>query len=645
MILIDDIIEGNIKFNVSGSAYLVSDKIPKDIYIHKSKTNKSLHLDDVKIKIIKGVGRAIEGEVIEIVKRFKDEFVGVIQVSPKHAFFIPDNNKINIDFFIPLKNLNGAVDGQKVVAKLVDWKDKARNPNGEIIRIIGNVGEHETEIHAILEEFSLPYNFPDEVLDEANIIPSDIMLSESKKRLDLRNVRTISIDPIDSKDADDTIGLKVNENETISVYINIADVSHYVRPNTALDKEALNRGTSVYLCDRVVPMLPERLSNNICSLKSGSDKLAMTAMFTFDAKFNIVDKWFGRTIINVDKDYSYEEAQEIIESSVETVDLTNKEEMHNQVVVLTLTAISKILRNQRLKNSPLVLDKQELRFKLDENNKPVDIIFKTSKDSNKLIEEFMLLANKEVAKLLKTKIGVCVNRAHEIPNQEKIEELRNFTKNFGYILDINPSNFKKSINEVLEKCYGKPEYNMIQSLVMKMQQKAYYTTKNVGHYGLSFDDYSHFTSPIRRYSDIITHRLLALCLTDAITPDNSLNINKIESNCQHISATERKAQKAERDSIKYMSCIYMSERIGRIYSGTVTSVSDYGLFVTITENQCDGFIKLSEINGDTFIADMENYRIKGHNTGEIISLGDTVSVIVSSVDIEKKNINFNLLKL
>ena len=506
MININDVLEGKISCNASGSAYLVSNDLPKDIYLSKNNTNKALHLDTVKIKVIPGNGRSLEGEVIEIVERFRTEFVGVIQISPRYAFFIPDSNKLPIDFFIPISKICGAKDGQKVIARLVEWKDDAKNPNGEIVRVIGDAGEHETEIHSIMSEYNLPYEFPEEVLLEAEAISSDITQIEIDKRIDLRNITTISIDPYDSKDADDTLGLEWINGECF-ISVNIADISFYARPDTELDKEAYKRGTSVYLVDRVVGMFPERLSNNICSLKSGSDKLAFSVIFKIDSNGNILDKQFGRTIINVNKDYSYEEAQSVIDNGV------REENKQTDLVVLELNRIAKKLRKDRAKNEFLSLEKQEIKFKLDKDNKPIEIVFKSSGDSNKLIEEFMLLANKEVAIFIKSKGYPCVNRAHKKPDTDKLETLKHFVKQFGYELDLSDSEkIKQSLNKLLIDSKDSVESNMISTLITRTQQKAFYTTKNLGHYGLGFKDYSHFTSPIRRYSDIMTHRLLGQAL-------------------------------------------------------------------------------------------------------------------------------------
>ena len=661
MIKIGDILEGKVSMNASGSAYLVSPDLPKDIYLHKSKTNKALHLDIVKVKVIPGQGRAMEGEVIEIVERFRTEFVGTIQISEKFAFFIPDSNKLTVDFFIPLSKTLGAIHGQKVVAKLTEWKDKAKNPNGEIVRVIGNSGEHETEMHSILEEYGLPYDFPDDVIAESEAISEEILESEIEKRRDMRDVLTFTIDPHDAKDFDDALSVQW-VNGVLEVGVHIADVSHYMRPETELDREAFARGTSVYLVDRCVSMIPEKLSNGLCSLRPHEDKLCFSVVFKIDQNGHVMDEWFGRTVIHSDHRFTYEEAQAIIEwdkSSGEGLVLGHGIEIKSKDKrmwtdakffreitdsIQTLDKIAKKMRKVRFTKGSISFDKHEVRFKLDENNKPIDIIFKVGKDSNKLIEEFMLLANRHVAQFINQKGLPMVNRAHDKPDETKLESLKDFIQQFGYDIKIDtPEETTRTLNKLLRDVRGTNEEDMITNLVVRTMQKADYRTKNIGHYGLGFKHYAHFTSPIRRYPDVIVHRLLALYLDD--TRKTNPNIAKLDGKCTHLSEREKKAQKAERDSIKFMQCVYMSDKIGKVYKGMVTSVTEYGLFVTIEENGCDGLVRLSEITGDTYVSDAENYRVKGHNTGRIIRLGDEVHVVISSVDIEKKNINLNLISL
>lgn len=496
---VGDILVGKLSSSVNGNGYFSHPDLEKDLLVYKLNTNKALHLDTVKVELIL-VRNRIEAKVIEVVERFKTEYVGTMQVDDKYAFFIPDSPKISTDFFVPSKHRMNVKNGQKVVAEMYNWK--GRIPNARIIKILGDAGEHQTEMHSIMEEYGLPYVFPNEVLEEAEFIDGTITQEEIEKRKDLRHLTIVGIDPYDSKDADDTIGLEW-ENGLAVVSVNIADVSHYVKHNSLLDREAYSRGNSVYLVDRCVPMLPEVLSNNICSLKSGSDKLCFSAIFKIDNKGKILERWFGKTIINVDRDYSYEEAQEVIENGV------REDHRATDQVILELNRIAKRLRKERASDEFLQIDSPEVKFKLDENNKPIDIIFKLSKDSNKLIEEFMLLANREVAKYVKSKGLLCINRVHEVPDISKLMALKEFVKQFDYDLKLSDeSEIRSSLNGLLEQTRDTPESDIINKLVTRAQQKAIYSTKNLGHYGLNFRDYSHFTSPIRRYSDLILHRIL-----------------------------------------------------------------------------------------------------------------------------------------
>ncbi len=643
MIKIGDILEGKISMNATGSAYLVSNDLPKDIYLHKNNTNKALHLDNVKVRVIEGNGRALEGEVIEIVERFKTEFVGVIQVSPRYAFFVPDSSKMPVDLFIPLSKLMGATDGQKVIARITEWKDDAKNPNGEILRVIGDAGEHETEIHSILEEYGLPYDFDEDVIAESEAIPTEIPQAEIDKRRDMRDVLTFTIDPETAKDFDDALSYETTEDGCVLLGVHIADVSHYLRPETSLDKEAYTRGTSVYLVDRCVPMLPERLSNGLCSLRPNEDKLCFSAIFKLNENGHVIEEWFGRTVINSNMRYSYEEAQTIIESDGEIRNDIKSEKTDLRDAIIALNRMAKQMRKERMNQGSISFDKQEVKFKLDEHNKPTDIIFKTSKEAHKLIEEYMLLANRRVAAFINAKKYPMINRGHDKPNEEKLENLKEFIKQFGYVINTDtPADTTRTLNKLLIDVKGTSEATMIESLVVRTMQKANYTTENVGHYGLGFKDYTHFTSPIRRYPDVMVHRLLGRYLSEI---KSIPKVEKLEAKCQYLSQREKLAQKAERDSTKYMQCIYMNERVGKVYTGIITSVAEYGVFVEIEENKCEGLVRLSEIGGDTFIADINNYCLKGFNTGEVIRLGDKVHIVVKSVDIEKKNINLTLIRL
>ena len=645
-IKVGEIIEGNLSMNASGSAYLTSTNLPKDIYVHSSKTNKALHLDIVKVEVLEGKSRGVEGKVIEIVKRFKTEFVGTLQVSDRYAFLVPDSKKMPIDIFIPLKKLKGGLDGQKVIGELTEWKDDAKSPNGKIIEVLGEAGDNDVEIHSILHEYGLPYNFDEDVIAESEAITTEITEDEIAKRRDMRNVLTFTIDPLTAKDFDDALSVEWIDGK-MQVGVHIADVSHYLIPDTSLDKEALARGTSVYLVDRVVPMLPERLSNGLCSLRPHEDKLCFSAVFTLDSNGHVLEEWFGRTVIHSDRRYTYEEAQEMIERQAESKGepiegFANPHSVELFRAVIALDKTAKKMRKQRFKRGSISFDKQEVSFDLDEAGKPIGIKFKVQKDANKLIEEYMLLANRHVAQFLKKK-GVCVNRAHDEPNADKLSSLKELISPMGYDIKTNhPDEITKTLNKLLIDVKGTAEENMIGNLVIRTMQKAVYTTENIGHYGLGFKDYSHFTSPIRRYPDVLIHRMLSR----ALEGKEGMKVSKLEARCKHCSDREVKAQKASRDSIKYKQCEYMADKIGKVYHNCiVTSVMDYGVFVEIPETASEGLVRLSEIGGDTYQADTQNHRVVGFNTGAMIRLGDEVSIVVRAVDIEKKNIDLTLIRL
>lgn len=632
--------EGIIDITSNGNAYLISEVHEEDIFISKYKKGNAFHGDKVLVKHTEYKGKA-EGEVIEVLERKSNTFVGTVQYKENNnfAFVVPINNRIHVDFFVKEQYLNGAKDKDKVVVELLEWQEKNDNPRGKIIEVLGQSGEHETEIHAILAEYNLPNEFPEEVEKEATEMDISIAKSEVSNRRDMRQTTTFTIDPKDAKDFDDALSIKELENNQWEIGIHIADVSHYVQPNTLLDKEAFARATSIYLVDRVVPMLPEILSNNVCSLRPKEDKLTFSAVFTIDNQAKIVDQWFGRTVIHSDHRFSYEEAQQIIEDNDTSVFLGKE--------VLKLNELAKILRKNRMKSGAINFDRLEVKFELDENNFPKRIYFKHSKESNHLIEEFMLLANKKVSEFVSLKAdgsdsgNTFVYRVHDEPNAEKISLLKNFIKPFGYNLDNrSKETLNKSINALLQEIKDSPEENMIETLVLRSMSKAIYTTDNLGHYGLSFGNYSHFTSPIRRYPDLIAHRLLQHYLDGKKSPDSA----KYEADCKHCSAREKLASDAERDSIKFMQVKLMQEHIGSLADGIISGVTDWGIFVQLPANLAEGLIRLKSIEDDHYVFDSTKYAILGRKKGKIFQLGDRVRIRIEGADLEKKQLDFVLIE-
>ena len=500
-IKIGDILEGRLSSNASGSAYLVSTDLPKDIYLNKNNTNHALHLDNVRIEVIPGDGRSLEGKVIEIVERFRTEFVGQIQISPKFAFFVPDSNKLAIDFFIPLNKLMGATDGQKVIVKMTEWKDGAKNPNGEVIRVLGNAGEHETEIHSIMSEFNLPDKFPYEVLEEAEAISGEITQEEINRRLDYRDILTFTIDSETARDLDDALSIRWIDGK-LEVGVHIADVSHYVKTGSEIYKEAYSRGTSIYLVDRCIPMLPEKLSNDLCSLNSNTDKLVYSFIFNLDNNGKVINESFNKGIINSNYRLTYTEVQKVIEG-----DETYSNELKNGII--DLNKFANKLNKIRSKNNPLSFKGSEVKFKLDSNNKPLEIIYSEQTAANKLIEEFMVLTNMRVCEFISKKEITSIHRTHSTPDITKINDLKLFVESMGYILDLsNEDRIKESLNDLLKQVKDTPEENIVNNLITRCMSKAIYQTNNIGHYGLGLQHYVHVTSPIRRFCDLKIHEQL-----------------------------------------------------------------------------------------------------------------------------------------
>ncbi len=631
---------GTIDFTSMGTAFVVVENQAQDIFIPFRKTKDALQGDLVKVVIKqRHQGKRKEGEVVEVLQRAKTKFVGTLKLAQKYAFVIPDNHKIHVDFFVHLTRIKGALDGQKVLVKLMEWKPADQNPIGEVVEVLGYPGEHKTEMHAIMSEFGLPEKFSDEVEYYARNLNLKIEESEIKKRRDFRQITTFTIDPFDAKDFDDALSLRKLDNGNWEVGVHIADVTHYLKPGTVLDKEAVKRATSVYLVDRCIPMLPEVLSNFVCSLRPNEDKYTFSAVFEMTDEGKIISEWFGKTVINSKRRFTYEEVQEIIEGK----------EGDFKHEILVLDHLAKILRKERMAKGSLFFDKAEVKFNLDESGKPLSVFFKTQKDAHKLIEDFMLLANRKVAEFLgKPKEGtsspknknkqenLCVYRIHDVPSEQKLSQLSSFAGKFGYRVDITSKKKSvESLNKLLKDIRGKKEQGIIEILAIRSMPKAIYTTDHTGHYGLGFEYYTHFTSPIRRYPDVLVHRLLEARLNG----ETYKGAKELENLCKHSSEMERMAAEAERASVKFKQVEFMSDKVGEDFDGIISGVTEWGIYVEIIENKCEGMVRSRDLKGDRFYFDEDNYRYVGSNTGKVYALGDTVKVTIVSADLLKKQLN------
>jgi ribonuclease R/exosome complex exonuclease DIS3/RRP44 len=642
--------EGRVDITGKGNAYIIIEGFDDDIFIPFNKLKKAFHKDTVEVYIYpRRKGKKLEGEIMSVVKRFKVSFVGIIEIQERFAFVRMSDFRMYTDFFIPQNAFNGAKDGDKVVVEMAKWEDNSSSPEGRITQVLGTPGEHNTEIHAILAAYGLPYEFPFEVTEFANQIDTSIKASEIAKRRDMRDVLTFTIDPKDAKDFDDALSFQILDNGHYEIGIHIADVSHYLEEGTVLDDEALERATSVYLVDRVVPMLPEVLSNEACSLRPHEEKYTFSAIFEINEDARVVSEWFGRTVINSNERFAYEEAQHIIETgSVEIPrEMSIREDAYSvsneiKAATITMDRLAKLMRARRMNDGAISFDKVEVRFELDSEFNPTSVFFKESKDANKLIEEFMLLANKQVAAFIgkQKPEKPFVYRIHDEPDEDKLMALQGVVSRFGHQLDFKSSKtMSQSLNTLLQNVKGKKEQNLVDTLAIRSMSKAVYTTNNIGHYGLAFDYYTHFTSPIRRYPDVMVHRLLQHYLDGATTAEK----DKIEKKCKHSSDMEGLAANAERESIKYMQIKFMEDHQDQEFIGVISGVTEWGMYVEIIDNKCEGMVRIRDIKGDYYAFDAKNYAIVGERKNKIFTLGDEVVVMVKSTDLEKRHLDFSLI--
>ncbi len=629
-------ITGTVDMKQTGKAYIISDEGGDDIYVAPNNTHRAFHGDKVKVLLFpQRKGRKPEGEIVEIVHRSKIQYVGIIEVSKNYAYLIPDNKNIPVVFFIPKDRLGGALNGQKIIARITEWPEHSKTPFAEVVKVLGYPGDHNVEMESIIAEYDFPLSFPPGAEKEADRIPVVIHDKEIKSRRDFRNVWTITIDPADAKDFDDALSLQKLPSGNLEVGIHIADVSHYVKPETLIDQEAFRRGTSIYLVDRVVPMLPEKLSNNVCSLRPEEEKLCFSAVFELTENAMVENEWFGKTIICSDKRFNYEEVQEIIEK---------RNGLYSEEVLI-LHGLASRLRENRFKKGAINFRSQEVEFQLDDEGVPLSISIKEQKESNWLVEEFMLLANRKVAEFIGKKKGnvkpkTFIYRVHDSPSPEKLSTFIQFVSRLGYNINLsNQTSLAKSFNALFKQIAGKGEEHMIETIAIRTMAKAEYSTDNIGHYGLAFGYYTHFTSPIRRYPDLIAHRLLERYLNNGSSVDKA----NYEDMCIHSSDMERKAEAAERESVKYKQAEYLLDKIGQHFDGLISGVSKWGIYVEIIGNKCEGMIRLRDLGDDFYYLDEENYRVIGQQYGNIYKLGDKVRIRVKKIDLSKKQMDFELV--
>jgi ribonuclease R len=633
-------LEGIFERRSNGKNFFVADgdNDASHVFIAERNSAHAMNGDRVKIQMLaKRKGRDAEGEVMEILERRQTTFVGTLDVQKQFAFLVLDSKILANDIFIPKEKLKGGKDGDKALVEVVEWPQRAKNPIGKVIDILGQAGQNNTEMNAILAEYGLPYKYPEKVEAAANKIPNEIAAEEISKREDFRNTTTFTIDPRDAKDFDDALSVRQLENGRWEVGVHIADVTHYVQEGDIIDKEGESRATSIYLVDRTIPMLPEHLSNGLCSLRPHEDKLCYSVVFEFDDEANMKKYRIARTVIHSDRRFTYEEAQDIIETGHGDF----KEE------VLKLNDLAQKLRKKRFTNGAIAFDRHEVRFEIDEHGKPLSVYFKYAKEANKLVEEFMLLANKTVAefvgKVPKSKAAKAfVYRIHDTPNAQKMENLSEFIYRFGYKIKVDGSKtaVSKSINSLLDEVSGKPEENLISTIAIRAMAKAVYSTANVGHYGLAFDYYTHFTSPIRRYPDMMVHRLL----TRYIGGGRSVNKALYEGKCEHSSSMEQLAASAERASIKYKQVEFMSDKLGQVFDAVISGITEWGVYAEINENKCEGMIPIRDLDDDFYEFDEKNYCLRGRRNKRTYSLGDPLKIKVARANLERKQLDFALVE-
>lgn len=630
-------VTGRVDMKSTGKAYVITEKAGEDIFIAANNTGQALHDDQVKVYLFpKRKNHKTEGQIVEIIERRKTDYVGVISISRQFGFLVPDSSTMPVDIFVPKEALNKAKNGEKVIVRITEWPEESKNPFGEVIKVLGMPGDNNVEMQSILAEYNFPLEFPKEVEKEVEKMGHGITASEIGRRRDFREVLTITVDPGDAKDFDDALSLRKLDNGNWEVGVHIADVAHYVREGSPTDLEAQNRGTSIYLVDRTIPMLPEKLSNNICSLRPNEEKLCFAAVFEMNDEAEILNEWIGKTVIKSARRYAYEEVQTVIEGG----EGDYKEE------ILVLHGLASKLRSMRMKAGSINFHSEEVKFILDETGKPIDTYVKVQQESHMLIEDFMLLANRTVAERIgkplgRKKIKTFVYRIHDEPNPEKLNTFLQFIGKLGYSMNISTrEKLVKSYNDLFKAVDGKGEKNLVETVAIRTMAKAEYSTANIGHYGLAFKFYTHFTSPIRRYPDLMVHRLLERYLLEN---KDSVSQDSLEPLCKHSSEMERRAAEMERESIKYKQAEYLSDKVGKVFEGLISGVSKWGIFVELKQSKCEGMVRYNEMPGDYYYLDEDNYRVIGQSFGKIYRLGDPVTIKVKKVDLARKKLDFVII--